>query len=111
MHSEPAAAAVAESPEADPLAAEAAEIAAVLDNPKSVVVTAEPLRVDSKGRALVSAATLEQIYASAKLLGFANNIATQEALCAKQGIGSINDLTESAAVKIVAEMKKRLATV
>ena len=95
----------------EPLAAEAADIAAVLENPKSVVVTPEPERVNSKGQKLVSDATLKEMYAAAKLIGFQNDIAAQEMLCAKLGVGSVGEVTEAAAVKIIDAMKKRLAAV
>jgi hypothetical protein len=99
------------SPVVDPLQAERDDIDAVFQNPKSAVVAPELERKDSKGRVLVKESTLKAMYAAAKLIGFANDIATQEMLCAKVGVSSVHDVTEAAAVKIIDAMKQQLGKV
>jgi hypothetical protein len=85
-------------------------IAAVLANPKSATVAPSTERKNSAGQVLVSDQTLANLYEAAKRIGF-TEIAAQEAVCRKNSLRVIVDMTEAAALKFIENMKKRAAAV
>lgn len=85
-------------------------IAAVLANPKAATVAPSAERKNSSGQVLVSDQTLVNLYEAAKRIGF-TEIAAQEAVCRKNSLRVITDMTEAAALRFIDNMKKRAASV